>query len=366
MEFQDILKKHADAVELKLGDLDEKTREALDRLFELEQKAARANSYSGRGGHEQSWGEQFVESDGLKSFADHRSGPSRFRMDVKATLTSVSDSGGSLIVPQRDPSANMLPGRRPTVRSLLTVLNTSSGSVEHVDQTARTNNATSVAEGNTKPESAYAFELVNTPVRTIAHWVPASVQVLEDSPQLRSIIDVELRYGLALEEENQLLNGDSTGANLSGLIPGATAFADPLSLSSPNMMETVGSGILQVMLNEREPNGIVMHPSDWMRMRLLKDADGKFILGDPQSAVEPRLFGLPVVPTTAMTVDKFLIGDFRAAATLWDRHEPRIEVSTEHADFFTRNLVAIRAEERLALALKNADALVYGDFGNVA
>ncbi len=44
----------------------------------------------------------------------------------------------------------------------------------------------------------------------------------------------------------------------------------------------------------------------------------------------------------------------------------RVEVSTEHADFFTRNLVAVRCEERIALAIKQAGALIYGDFGNVA
>lgn len=66
-----------------------------------------------------------------------------------------------------------------------------------------------------------------------------------------------------------------------------------------------------------------------------------------------------------MTVDKFLVGNFRRAATLYDRWSPRVEVSTEHADFFTRNLVAILAEERIALAQKNGAAITYGDFGNV-
>jgi HK97 family phage major capsid protein len=103
-----------------------------------------------------------------------------------------------------------------------------------------------------------------------------------------------------------------------------------------------------------------------MRMRLLKDGDGKYILGDPAANVPSVLFGLPVVPTQAMTIDKFLVGNFQRAATLYDRWTPRVEVSTEHADFFTRNLVAILAEERIALANKNPAALTYGDFGNVA
>jgi HK97 family phage major capsid protein len=89
------------------------------------------------------------------------------------------------------------------------------------------------------------------------------------------------------------------------------------------------------------------------------------LFGAPGSNVPPVLFGLPVVETPAISVDKFLVGNFQRAATLYDRWTPRVEVSTEHADFFTRNMVAILAEQRLALAVKNSAALTYGDFGNV-
>jgi|TARA_R100000501_G_scaffold15113_2_gene27454 HK97 family phage major capsid protein len=362
MQIEDILKKHADAVELKLGDLDQKTQEAMAIIIELEQKMARRGSVSSAPA---SWGEQFVDDSGFGEFkARVSSAPGTFRMDVKA-ITSLGDSGGAHVRAERDPNVNSLPGRQPRVRSLLTVLNTNSGSVEHVNQTTRDNNAAPAAEGTLKAESNYAWELATTPVRTIAHWTMGSVQVLEDAPQLMSIIDTELRYGLELEEDLQLLLGDGTGANLSGLIPNATAYADPLGLASPSMLDTLGTAMLQVALADRVPNGIAVHPSDWMRMRLLKDADGKYILGDPGANVEPRLFGLPVIATKAMTVDKFLVGDFAAAATLWDRHEIRVQVSTEDGDNFKRNMVTIRAEERLALAVKNGDALAYGDFGNV-
>ena len=132
------------------------------------------------------------------------------------------------------------------------------------------------------------------------------------------------------------------------------------------MLDTVGTAILQAALAEFPADGIILHPADWMRIRLLKDADGRYILGDPQATVAPNLFGVPVVATQAMAVDSFLVGNFMAAATLYDRWAARVEVSTEHADFFTRNLVAILAEERLGLAIKQRSALVYGDFGNVA
>ena len=360
------LKASAGAIK-KIPDLDAKLQK-LDGLDEavagLEQKLARSG-----GGHIETkaptWGEQFVAQDGLKNFADDHSRPARFRMEVKTTLTTAAASGGAFDVPTRD-APNLVPRRRMTVRDLLPTLQVSSNSVEYVNQTGRTSNAATVAEAAEKPESALAFDLQTVATTVIAHWIPASRQVLDDSPQLRDLIDSELLYGLMLAEETQLLSGDGTGANLDGLVPNATAYADPLTLASPTMIDKIGTAVLQCALADFPATGIVLHPSDWMRIRLEKDADEKYILGNPQDTVAPNLFGLPVVTTQAMTVDKFLVGNFQAAATLYDRWVPRVEVSTEHSDFFVRNLVAILAEERLGLAVKQAEAMVYGDFGNVA
>jgi HK97 family phage major capsid protein len=246
------------------------------------------------------------------------------------------------------------------VRSLLPTVSISTGSVEYPKQTTRTNAAAPVAEGALKPESTYAWRMETVTPKVIAHWIPASVQILEDAPQLRDTIDTELRYGLSLVEDDQLLNGDGTGENIDGLIANATAYAAPFDpAGTETTIDQVALAVLQTTLADYVPNGIIMHPSDWMRIRLLKDADGKYILGARGADVPQVLHGMPVVTTTSIALDVFLVGDFTRAATLYDRW-------TEHADFFTRNLVAIRAEERIALAPKNALALTYGDFGNVA
>ncbi|MDZ4307172.1 phage major capsid protein [Allopontixanthobacter sp.] len=333
------------------------------RLEDVEQKAARGGS-GGRA--EPSWGQQVADSDEVKAMsAIKTSQPARARIEVKS-ITSGTASAGAMAEAMRDPTVNALPGRLPRIRDLLNGINTNSGSVEYVDQTARTNNAAPVAEAALKPESDYTWELANLPMRTIAHWTKASVQVLDDAPQLSSIIDGELRYGLALAEDVQLLNGSGVGVNLNGLITNSTAYAAEFAPAGENMIDKIGLAILQVGLAEFLANGIVIHPTDWMRMRMLKDADGKYILGDPQAPVPPSLFGLPVVPTTAMTVDKFLVGDFMRAATLYDRQAPTVALSTEDGDNFVKNMVTIRCESRLGLAIKQPLALSYGDFGNVA
>jgi HK97 family phage major capsid protein len=364
-DFTDAIEKQFNALDKDVQDALKKANVAEATTFELHQKMDTFRRHGGGERHDETWGEQFANSPELKSFAENTSRPGRFRMDVKTTITTGTGSGGPVAPAAYRDNILPMPTRQLRVRSLLPTVAISTGLVEYPKQTTRTNNANTVPEGTLKPESAYGFTMQTASPKVIAHWVPASRQILEDAPQLQGIIDTELLYGLSLKEDAQLLSGDGTGENLSGLITNATAYAAPFAIAGGTMIDQLGLGMLQTTLADFTPTGIVMHPSDWMRIRLLKNADGEYILGDPGAAVPPVLFGLPVVATTSMTIDKFLIGDFDRAATLYDRWTPRVEVSTEHADFFTRNLVAILAEERLALAIKNATALTYGDFGNV-
>jgi HK97 family phage major capsid protein len=256
-----------------------------------------------------------------------------------------------------------LPQRPLRVRDLLPVVQVSSGSVEYPRQTTRTNNAATVAEGALKPESALAFELVPVPIRTIAHWILASRQVLDDAPQLQGIIDNELLYQLGYVEDAQLLTGGGTGTDLSGIYTQATAFAaGSLVIASPQYIDVIGAALLQQSLTDLPPDGIVMHPADWMRIALTKNADGNYLIGNPQDVLEPRLFGKPVVPTQGMTAGNFLVGNFRGSATLYDRMAARVEVSTEDSDNFRKNLVTVLAEERVGLAVKRTTGFTKGTF----
>ena len=207
-----------------------------------------------------------------------------------------------------------------------------------------------------------SFTMETAGARVIAHWIPASRQILDDAPQLRDMIDTDLRYGLELKEDEQILTGSGTGENLYGLIPQATDYTAPFVVDGETIIDKVGLAILQAALTEFPPDGIVLHPTDWMKIRLTKDADGRYIFGNPAESSTAALWGLPVVETTSMPVNRFLVGSFQAAATIYDRWLPRVEISTEHADYFIRNLVAILAEERLAFAVKNPNAVIYGSF----
>lgn len=355
--FMEEVTKHLDAAGNRIKALE-------GQQLDLEQKLAGGGLAGAKERQPASWGERFTSEcgDELSQLSEKSTG--RVELTMKNTIGSGLTEAGALDSPARD-EPSLLPKRRLTIRSLMNVISISSGMVEYASQTTAPTAGAAVAEKASKPESDFDFELKQVSVKTIAHWVKATRQILDDAPQLRDVIDTELKQGLALAEEAQILAGDGTGANLSGLITNSTAFSDPLSLSSPTMIDQLGAAILQNALAEFPATGIVVHPADWWRMRLLKDTDGKYLLGDPLKDVMPSLFGLPVVPTQAMTIDKFLVADFRSCGTLYDRWSPRVEAGYVNDDF-TKNLVTLLAEERIAMAVKQSNAITYGDFGNLA
>lgn len=354
--------------------LKEKADEALLKMGELGERIAVIEQKSVRGGGDpeavKSIGEQFTESESYKSFKD--SGFSKAArgadLKVKATLTSATtDAAGSVgdaINQTRLPGILPLPQRRLTVRDLLSQGRMDGNTLEYVKETGFVNNAAPVAEAATKPSSDLKLDLVTTSAKVIAHWMKASKQVLDDISQLRSMIDQRLLYGLAYVEENQLLNGDGTGQNLNGIIPQATAYAAPITLTAPTSIDMIRLMMLQAALAEYPATGIVMHPSDWAWIETLKDSEGRYIIGNPQGSISPTLWGQPVVATQAITVDKVLVGAFKLGAQVFDRWDARVE-SAYVDDDFIKNLITILAEERLALAVYRPEAFIFGDFGRV-
>lgn len=337
-------------------------------MGEIEQKLARAGNPDG-GKARKSVGSLVTADEGIKAFMDRAPSKGSVSFSCKAIITSLTTdadgSAGDLIIPDRQAGIVAPPERRMTVRDLITPGRTNSNAIQFVQETGFTNNAATAAEGTTKAQSELKFDLKTLSVATIAHWVQASKQILADAPMLESYIDGRLRYGLAYAEELQLLKGDGTGSNLLGMVPQATAYAAPGGLVADTMIDQLRYAMLQAVLAEYPATGHILNPIDWARIETLKNDIGEYIIGNAADGAQPRLWRLPVVETPAMTVDKFLTGAFKLACQLFDREDANVELSTEDRDNFIKNLVTIRGEERVALAVYRPEALIYGDFGNV-
>lgn len=299
----------------------------------------------------------------------------------KALVTGASDtSGGAFIRNDRvDALTTDLAGQREiTIRDLCTNITTQSDTFEYVQVTSKTNNAAAVAEATTaadpaisgaspgpytvaaasgvKPESDMAFAVVSSPVETIAHLMPLTRRAAADAPQVRQMVDAFLLYGLAEEEEDQILNGNGTSPNLRGILQ--TVGIQTVG-SAGTDIDAIVDAIRAIRLERRTPTAIVMHPNDWYSTGFLlaKDSTGRYLIGDPAQSLDATsaLWGLRVVVSEAMTENTALVGDFRQAVVA-DRQQSAIYVTDSHKDWFGRNLLAILAEERLGFGVLDPKA----------
>jgi HK97 family phage major capsid protein len=336
-------------------------------------------------------GEAFLNSAEFKSLANGRNGanmPSPFNYGgslagisgfaVKDAYTSMPSGFPTQFgTVQRDPIV-VQPKRTKRVRDLFPTRTTTAAIIEYFRMTGFTNNAAAVAErnaGNTafaaKPQSSMSFEGVQTSVKTLAHWEAAHRNVLADEPQLRSIIDNELMYGLRLQEDAQILNGDGTGENLQGVLqtPGIQTYnwSDGAYSATAGLSDSKADAIRRAatlsFLAYYEPSGVVLHPNDWEDLELTKDGQGQYLIAvSVAMGGEPKVWRLPVVETPAMTEGQALVGSFGQGAQLYDREQASIRISEQHADFFIRNAIVILAEQRLALAVKRPESFVKVSF----
>ena len=335
--------------------------ELYDRLQVVEQKGVKMSETS----KAYSLGEQFLKCDAFLAMKEGRQG--RARMEVKTAIINATGQNQPLVPADRLGGIATTPNRALTIRDVLPSSSTDSNLVEFTREASFTNNAGPTVSGSpekyenvTKPESAITFSLVTAPVITLAHFIPASVQVLDDSASLASHINGRLMYGLKLKEETQILSGTGANHQLNGLITQGTAYT-PTSPQMTNEIDIIRHAIKQAHVAEYMPDFLVLNPSDWydIEIRHVASSDDRYVVGNPNNMMGHRIWSLPVVVTNSISSGTFLLGS-SMAAEIKDRQQAAVEASREDSTNFQKNMVTIRAEERLTLCVYRTEAFITG------
>jgi HK97 family phage major capsid protein len=320
-----------------------------------------------------SLGDAFVKSEQYKGLVegglhgDWSTGP--IDIEIKALLDTPGPGGtaGNVIAPQYEPGVLPKLFQRLTVADLMASGTANSNTVRYLVESVATNAAAAVAEGATKPESTLDLDTVDEAVKKIATMLPVTEEMLEDGPAIQSYIDARLSLFVQIAEETALLYGSGSGANLNGLfnrIP-----ANNKGMRKAGASVTDADHIFRAMSRVREaflePDGIIIHPNDWEGIVLQKDLNAQYYGAGPFSGGEsPKtLWGMNVVVTNAVTEAAPIIGAFKTAAQVYRRGGLTVEASNSHSTYFAENKVAVRAEERLALAVYRPEAFAIADLG---
>ena len=280
----------------------------------------------------------------------------------KSLLYASSDAvGGGWVVEDRLPGYVDIMQREIVFLDLVPRIPTQSDTVEYVTEDTFTNSAAFTAEATAttgtsgvKPESALAYSVSTSAVQTLAHWIPVTNRMLADSPAIRGIINGRLLLGLDLILEDQILGGDGTGANLTGIL--STAGINLQGLGTDNVLDCLFKARTQVRVNGKgRPSAFVLHPNDWQGIRLTRENAatatlGNYLMGAPSVVGPTTVWGIPAIESEALTENTGLVGDFAMGSALYDRQQSAIRVGTID-DQFVRNMQTILAELRAAFVV---------------
>jgi HK97 family phage major capsid protein len=320
-------------------------------------------------------GEMFTESPQFKAIQDPSSRPQQFHtgpveLSAKGTLLTTAGGGGlplANLVPQVVPGVVDKLFQRLTVADLILSGQATAQQITYAVQGTATSAAAGVAEGGTKPESTLGFTSRTDPVKKIAHVIVTSDEMLEDAAQVQSFINGQMSLFVDIEEERQLLRGAGTNEIVGimdstrgiNVYAGGTAAGNKAVQLFKAMNGQRGSALL-------EPDWILINPTDWEAIRLLTDTAGQYFGGGPfqgpygngrnfdasniVSGADEFLWNKPVVVTSALGSGTALIGT-QVAAQRFVKGGITVEATNSHSDYFVKDLVAIRAEKREALAV---------------
>ena len=288
--------------------------------------------------------------------------------DAKAIGTHVRPAGAMPAATVVDTNVVTAPRRRLVIADLLATETISGAAITYfVEKGIKEGGFAGVGEDGQKPGIEYdEIEAVTEALGKVAGWIRESDEIIEDMPWLVSAINNRLLYDLGLAEENQLLNGDGSGSNLSGLL-NRTGVQTETADDVPDNPDAVFRATTKIQTNAGlEADGIVINPKDYERFRLARDENGQYYGGGFFSGAygnggvieQPPLWGLRTVVTPAIAENTVLVGAFAVAGSVIRRGGVRIEATNSNEDDFIHDRVTIRAEERLGLAVRRPAGLV--------
>ena len=348
--------KDASAFRDQIAALGTKQKELADEILTLKREG---KIDLGNAEGEKTAGQLFAESAEFKDFVAGKTAKATLSVNLAAITTPVGS-----VQPQRLPDVKGAPELRNTIEAAFPHVPTSSNLIEFLREQQFTNAAKAVAEAGLKSESAVTFKKAEAPVRTIAHWIRITKQLAQDAEAVAAFVNTRMAYGVARAIEKQILTGDGSSENLSGIfhtgnyVPhGFTQAKEGKEFTGLDAIRRSGAVI---SMAGYAPNAVVLHPLDYDDILGMKDKQGRYLFGDPSKAPGAQIWGLDPLVSPDVTKGQFMVCDTLMGATVYERTATELQAFEQDGDNVTKNLITIRAEKRLAFAVEVVDCFVGG------
>jgi HK97 family phage major capsid protein len=304
--------------------------------------------------------------DSLAKLARGEQKRSSFILDTKTVgnMTEAANLTGD-ITRQYANQVYALPARKVHLRSLLPIGTINQGLFTFPYESGGEGAPAAQTQGSSKAQVDFDITMKDAAAQYIAGYVRISRQMLDDIPAMTSFLQSRLLEKYLVAEDAQLLSGNGTAPNLQGITGVATAATGAATVD----VEQLVQAIAQLETSDYSATGILVNPTDWAAIMNTKNTNAAYSL--PASTVvttdgSVSIAGIPLYKSTAIAVDKFLVGDWSMGAQIMQNQGISVQFSEMDGDNFTKNMITVRVEARIAFPIYYAGAFVYGDFGNVA
>lgn len=306
-----------------------------------------------------------INDGALESLKNGMSRSARF--ELKADMTMNADFSGEVVPADRVPGYKFDPTRAVHIRSLIPQGSTTSDVVRFVKESGYSDGSAPKAEGATLGQTDFDMAADNNTVEKIGAYLRISEEMLADTPQLTSYISNRVPAKLLAKEDDQILNGTGVSPQLSGITVDAADFDESSgaafyqSIDNANEFDVIVAALNQLALSEYSADKIILHPTDFHKILLLKDSQNRYLKDQVYAGLQPTFMGVPVILNTALAAGSFLLGNFSQGTQLWIRDNLSVEFFREDGTNVRDGFVTVRCVERVALTNYLPNSFVYGD-----
>jgi len=216
-------------------------------------------------------------------------------------------------------------------------------------------------EAKIKPKSRVEFDLAEATIKTLATIMPVSKQMLEDAPALQQYIDMRMNEFIELSKESELLYGDNSTRRIQGILthPDIQNYSWSSGTVGDTKLDAIRRAMTLAMLSFLPPDSVVLHPNDFEDIETTKATDGHYVFAQVQSGNGvTRVWRMNVVESPVIEETHALVGGFSTGAVIWDRQMAEMSISDQNRDWWEKNVIAMRLEERMAQSVIRPQAFV--------
>ncbi len=233
------------------------------------------------------------------------------------------------------------------------------GTIRYYDWNAATTvrAATMVAEGAAFPESTAKWETVVIDLKKVGDTLPVSAEFFEDEAMFAAELEMFLDTNVRIKRNDQIINGDGTGENLTGIVTSVSAFAAAASgisdASIYDLFVKVSEKITITGGSKYQPNFGLMNITDINKMKLKKDANENYIIPPFVSRDGKEVSGMVVLEDNDIVANTMVIGDSRFAR-IYEKAGIALSRGMINAQF-TEDMETLKARTRLLFLIRNVD-----------